>query len=779
MFKHPVFKITAMGIAVLFLDGYLVSAPLPSYGPQTPKSLRVTIRSAELATAYITPGYKIFDEPTTYDAIAMTGQKDSPFGSEILKKAEYKIIRMFMEPIGTYIGIDPCTGVDYAPSNENRPIVMPRSTPNDPDYGHIVRLIYEAPVAGTDPGKDSIVIPPFAVGNQPVDLRLVFPVTKSLICASSNVSYVIDGVASFLTGPQGLDRRKGAVGDDWLLVANSENDSILFFKIESSVPFKLEPDDRSPSYRIKGLQTELDKPVSVFMDTLNNEIYAANKDGNSITVYPDRVDPLLPLWNGFNNNTNIIKYSIKGSSTGLSEPSDVVVDLDEIFASNAADNSVTVYDRTILSSGPDISPDRTIRGGNTRLSVPGGIAVTSTEIAVANEGNNSVTFYNRADDGDVSPVRQLRGVKTQLDGPTGIWISDSEDKVYVSNNQSDEIAVFNKSEIINSAVPENNFTANVFPIYTIRDKGSNLSEPEHIYVDVADQLVIVANSGDDRITVHDLNDREVQLARLPMLVNSATQQKLYPRYFYKGIVMANAEGSNNSITFDGYHFVWQISDDRMRQEGDVSNDAYLKPPSDMVFTLKDGNEMGTLPFACKQFTPFSLLRLNTNCNNPKIQSPYPAPSGIYEIPATVLGIYSANKVTYIETPKDEAEFPRPIPTLTLGTTDSGGNSIEAIHWEYYLKGATVPAEPPLMIYSQQVIILLNKIFNEIENCNYILVQGQGANMGYNSGELSPDIRSLNSIKNNACPILVEDVESIQFVVKDALENNFVYDWDPN
>jgi DNA-binding beta-propeller fold protein YncE len=80
---------------------------------------------------------------------------------------------------------------------------------------------------------------------------------------------------------------------------------------------------------------------------------------------------------------------------------------EELFVTNAVNNSVTVYSRT-ASGSP--APIRTLAGAATGLSNPVGLAVdtVNNELVVANN-NDSVTVYSRTASGNTPPIRRLAG----------------------------------------------------------------------------------------------------------------------------------------------------------------------------------------------------------------------------------------------------------------------------------------------------------------------------------------------------------------------------------
>jgi DNA-binding beta-propeller fold protein YncE len=108
-----------------------------------------------------------------------------------------------------------------------------------------------------------------------------------------------------------------------------------------------------PLRNINGSNTCLDTSdlESVFVDEVNNEIFAVNYDLGTITVYP------------LSANGN---FTPTRTLTGLNGPGDVVVDTvpNELFVACYGSNSILVFSRTASGAA---SPLRTISGGSTGL----------------------------------------------------------------------------------------------------------------------------------------------------------------------------------------------------------------------------------------------------------------------------------------------------------------------------------------------------------------------------------------------------------------------------
>jgi DNA-binding beta-propeller fold protein YncE len=99
--------------------------------------------------------------------------------------------------------------------------------------------------------------------------------------------------------------------------------------------------------------------------------------------------------------------TIQGPATQLDWPMGVAIDEvnDEIVVANNGDNSLLVFPRT--ASG-DVPPRRVVRGPLTGINGPMGVASAKGEIWVANFGDHTALVFPRSASGNVAPRRILR-----------------------------------------------------------------------------------------------------------------------------------------------------------------------------------------------------------------------------------------------------------------------------------------------------------------------------------------------------------------------------------
>jgi DNA-binding beta-propeller fold protein YncE len=124
---------------------------------------------------------------------------------------------------------------------------------------------------------------------------------------------------------------------------------------------------------------------------------------SSITVYDaDAKGDVAPL------------RTIRGPLSDVDWPMGVAVDEvnDEIIVANNGDDSILVFPRT--ASG-DVQPKRVARGPLTGIKGPMGVAIAKDEIWVANFGDHSALVFPRLATGNVAPRRILRNAPAGTD----------------------------------------------------------------------------------------------------------------------------------------------------------------------------------------------------------------------------------------------------------------------------------------------------------------------------------------------------------------------------
>lgn len=741
------------------------TAPL-SPAAVTPTSLKITVTKVELESS-IDGDYSstLLNTPSTLDVIANTGLPSASFGSGTANEQTWNGMRVTLANTGTYSGVDPCTGATVT----DAAITLPNST----DQGVILQYQVPHQVKGVPPG--ALAAQSYTVSSTPLKVRVVFPVTNSVACASDSPPVgTIAGSSTQLNAPFFLYVYNDATNNVHEIgAANGSGNRITVYEQTDS-------GDVSPVRAIHGTTTGLNGPIGVAVDDsdpTNPQLVVSNTGNNSITAYPIAAD-----------GDAAPSYTIKGSNTQLNGPGGLYVDAASsptmIGVVNGASNSISVYshDAVVNSTDGNVAPAFTISGPNTELSTPCGVYhyqdSTANELYVTNSNTDSITVYDLSaittGNNDVKPIRTIQGSQTGqgdhtgLGTPCGVYVDAANQEIAVANNSANSITFYNRLD-----------SGNVYPSRTISGTATGLNGPIGLALlgNGLDEIV-VANDKNNALTIHKRNDATPFLAKAPILMNSGWEQTLYPSYSFTGTVDRTLGQALALPGFDGYRFVWKITSDKLRQPADAT-DGILIPPVDETFTMANGHTASTLPLACNSFTPFTILQLFTNCHTdfPLITSPFPPEGGTYRVAATLFGKVQDAQLTLNVAGLSLSEVAKLVPTITLGTN----SSILGVQWDFENLDSNgnvqkVPAPLPLLM-SQQMQITLTQSYQSTSSC-YTQVAGNNPTLVYQSPGLGPDVRSLSNIKNNNCDIFLNDVDAMTFTLSNAYGAQYIFNWKP-
>ena len=232
-------------------------------------------------------------------------------------------------------------------------------------------------------------------------------------------------------------------------MAADEDAQLLYMTIQSdnmiSVYRKQASGGEKPLRTIRGIDTGLEDPHGLALDTKNRLIYVSNFgnadirlgagagrygkfDPPSITVYPmDGMGNIKPL------------RVIQGAKTLMNWPAHMAFDeaRQELFVANDADDSILVFK---ASDQGDVAPTRVIKGPHTGIKNPPGLALDSKlgELYVASMGTPAVTVYPVTANGDVAPLRTIRGgpkdaVGLMIGNPGAVGYDSKREQILVPN----------------------------------------------------------------------------------------------------------------------------------------------------------------------------------------------------------------------------------------------------------------------------------------------------------------------------------------------------------
>ncbi|HEX6200454.1 MAG TPA: hypothetical protein VF150_09335 [Thermoanaerobaculia bacterium] len=218
----------------------------------------------------------------------------------------------------------------------------------------------------------------------------------------------ISGPETGLSGPSGiaLDAERGE-----LFVANFDGDSVSVYRADGET----DTDGVEPPLRtLSGPLTDIRLPIGIAVDSVNNELFVTSHD----QFFPS--NPRILVFRLTDSGNVAPLRTLGGSATLLAGPRHLALDLehDELIVAQADGDAVNVYSRTAAGNA---APKRRISGPSTGLDFPFGVALgPGGAYLITSNSNDSVKVFARTASGDVAPLRSIAGPNTGLDSPAGI-----------------------------------------------------------------------------------------------------------------------------------------------------------------------------------------------------------------------------------------------------------------------------------------------------------------------------------------------------------------------
>ena len=189
-----------------------------------------------------------------------------------------------------------------------------------------------------------------------------------------------------------------------------------------------------------------------------------------------------------NSNPLLANYTWTFTAGGASTPS-------RLYTSDWTNDSIPVFNNANSANG-NIFPDRSVSGAATLLNEPSSIWLdkASDRLYVANNNTNSILVFNNAStiNGNAVPARVISGAATTLSSPYSVWYDAGSDRFYVPNYGANSILVFDNASTING---------NVAPSRIISGTATTLSGPITVWYDATADQLYVSNYGAPSVIV--------------------------------------------------------------------------------------------------------------------------------------------------------------------------------------------------------------------------------------------------------------------------------------
>ncbi len=328
------------------------------------------------------------------------------------------------------------------------------------------------------------------------------------------VRKIRDAYPSFASVAVDMERNEVVMTDENLF-------QILVYDRTENTPASAEAS--KPKRVIVGENTNIEFQSGVYVDQKTGDIYAANNDTR---------DTLVVFKHGATGDVKPIRQVDTPHGTF-----GVVIDEvhEELFMTEQHDSALVVYRK---GATQEESPIRYLQGAKTGLQDPHGIAFDPKDdvIFVANYGSThdvawtdtpktgvnqadngigkknwplgrefavpgsgtinppSITVYARTAQGNQAPVRKIQGSNTGLNWPTGLAFDPQERELFVANDASHEILVFDAAA-----------KGNARPKRVLKGASTKLANPTSVFADTKNRELWVANFGGHSATVYDIS----------------------------------------------------------------------------------------------------------------------------------------------------------------------------------------------------------------------------------------------------------------------------------
>ena len=169
----------------------------------------------------------------------------------------------------------------------------------------------------------------------------------------------------------------------------------------------------------------------------------------------------------------------------------------QLYVSNSGASTLARFaSATTVQS--DVLPTAFVRGVLTRLSSPGYLTLDTANdrLYVPNAGDNSILVWDKISQAseNAPPTRFIQGAGTQLSGPIHIEIDSANDLLYVANRGNNSVTVFSSASTIQG---------NTAPVRTLSGAATQITAISALHIDTANNRLWVVNPTSNALLVFD------------------------------------------------------------------------------------------------------------------------------------------------------------------------------------------------------------------------------------------------------------------------------------
>lgn len=258
----------------------------------------------------------------------------------------------------------------------------------------------------------------------------------------------------------------------------------------------------------------LDSPSDVLVDSTGQRLFVSDSGNNRVLVY------------------NIATISNTSSTSGTSvssikEPLGLSIDTenDRLFLADKGNNRILIFDVFSVSSGESAIKElgqgsyftKTANTNARGLSGARGVAIdrTNRRLFVADTANNRVLVHYTDDTTNGAQATKLLGqssftsatsgtTSATLSGPSDLFYDSDNDLLYVADAGNNRILVYDTSFITDGDAAIRVLGQANFTTGTSGSTSTTLNTPRGIYLDSSGDRLFVVDSGNNKVLVYDV-----------------------------------------------------------------------------------------------------------------------------------------------------------------------------------------------------------------------------------------------------------------------------------
>ena len=192
----------------------------------------------------------------------------------------------------------------------------------------------------------------------------------------------------------------------------------------------------TPTSMLTPSSTDMEGPSRITTDQYHNEIYVPTEDDAKVYVFArDAIDDATPL--------RVLGGDLSFDGDAVDQ---VAIDYanDEIFVVGYGAGEVFVFNRT---DDGNVAPKRTITTSPNPFDGSAAVVfVAEHNELIVLDYDGAIYTFDPASSGAVAPTRKVAGPTTGLSGPSGLAWDPTTDELFVADQDTGTVSVFNRTD---------------------------------------------------------------------------------------------------------------------------------------------------------------------------------------------------------------------------------------------------------------------------------------------------------------------------------------------